>query len=274
MTSFFIPPIFQGNKKLWVRFLARGILCNSILTPNQNRKILSSLKFNKIMDNQTIILGLIFLLIVVYLIGWQNGLKSVRRYGMNYQNSGYGGRGRNSEYNQYGRSQYRNGYRRDPSMSMVLFLFIILVGLGIVLVNNFQEVKAPNTENQSPIKGSNKSKDLTFDEEKKELQKVYKSLKSNIKQKYSNFDTKTEKKKRPTYFSIQVGAFKSQDLAEKCADVFTQKGYEEISIHPYESDGLIRVRVGHFPNKDLGKLRESEMEAEFNNQFTLIEMPI
>ena len=79
----------------------------------------------------------------------------------------------------------------------------------------------------------------------------------------------------PSYFAVQVGAFKDKDLAVKAVKSWQTKGYKSFSREPEgPDDKFTRVYVGRFDNMDAAKKQAATLEKKEKVKPFIVLVPV
>ena len=151
-----------------------------------------------------------------------------------------------------------------------IFLWMFLLGIWAgqtVLTNGkYQKTETGKTRLQSPAPATKKPvakkpKAVPHPGEKKV--KKAKQEKPKVAAKQEPVKAQPEPEEDPSFFAVQVAAFKDSTLAAKAVKTWKKKGYTVFSRPPEGADDMFtRVYIGRFDSMDAAKKQAGSLEKK------------
>ena len=161
-----------------------------------------------------------------------------------------------------------------------IFLWMFLLGIWsgqTVLTSGKYEVaktkKAPvpveTTESKKPVQVKEKAVPAPVAKKAKKQDKI-KQLEVD-----KDKPVTEEAQEDPSYFAVQVAAFKDKTLAVKAVKSWQEKGYKSFSREPEGSDDkFTRVYVGRFDSMDAAKKQAATLEKKEKIKPFIVLVPV
>ena len=174
---------------------------------------------------------------------------------------------------------------------IILLIAVIMIGIFLFYIgfNAGKNEKIINKPFQDVSVSSGKSDELIFNKKEdivsgidgKNETDINKELGlfENVKKRPESIDPEPETIKAPrtmvrdTYYSIQVGSFKSHTLAKNYAKRFTVMGYQtDISQFHSGNDLWFRVKVGNFKTLKQANIEKVKLENMEKKKFQTVKL--
>jgi len=160
------------------------------------------------------------------------------------------------------------------SSSMLIFVFIAIIVLGIVIfllgvsVGKKQASLTKQTQFADvPIEQVQEKKPVTSEQSQTDQDKIDQEIASHAKIKSEEQPQKVEKSSpvKQNLYYIQVGAYTDRNSASKIADKYTNMGFKSLVVSPLPTDrrNIYRVRIGGYETREKAEeIKEILMEKE------------
>ncbi len=156
-----------------------------------------------------------------------------------------------------------------------MFLLGIWAGQTVLTAGKYEATAAKKTAVQSPPPATKKPvakvpKAVPHPSVKKQKTKVV--SKESVKK--SPVKTQPEPEEDPSFFAVQVAAFKDNSLAVKSVKSWNKKGYEVFSRPPEGGDDkFTRVYIGRFNSMEAAKKQAVSLEKKENIKPFIVLVP-
>jgi cell division septation protein DedD len=160
------------------------------------------------------------------------------------------------------------------SSSMLIFVFIAIIVLGIVIfllgvsVGKKQASLSGQTQfAEVPIEQVEEQKPVTSEESEQDQNEINQEIASHTKNKSkeSTQRAKTSSPLKQNLYYIQVGAYTDKDAASQIAKKYNNMGFNSLVVPPLPTDrrSIYRVRIGCYETREEAEeMKKILMEKE------------